>query len=113
MKRSIFILIASFVLAFATIGGMAVFGMDTAGMHMDSGVGGVDCLEQCLDAISDATIGTIPATVSTFLLAVLIAQMVSLRSSSAVATIRSLVRWREGIGKARWRRELATVRIQD
>lgn len=113
MKQAVSILIASFVLALASIGGMAVFGMDIAGMHMDAGVGGVDCLEHCLDAISDATMGTIPATVSTFLLAVLIAQMVSLRSSSTVAAIRSLVRWREGIGKAQWRRKLATVRIQD
>ncbi len=113
MKRSILVLIASILLAFATIGGLAVFGMDGSGMQMDTGHGSMDCLSHCLGVASSTTAGVVPVTVSTFAFVVLFVLSFLAWQTKQIVWIPSVARWREGIGKRYRQRELAVVRIQD
>jgi len=112
-RRLIAILLASIVLAFATIGGLAVLGMGVAGMHMEEGMADVDCLEHCIGVVSSASTGIVPATVATFAFVALFVLTFIAWKSSELAIIPSIVRWREGIGIRYHHRELAVVRIQD
>lgn len=112
MKRFVSILIMSFVLvlAFATFGGLAVFGMDRA-MEVGHATGDLNCLSHCLDVVSLESATVAQGTVSAFVV-LLVLLFVAWQSSEIVA-IPSIVRWREGIGKRYRQRELAVVRIQD
>ncbi|MEI6510457.1 MAG: hypothetical protein WCO25_00255 [Candidatus Uhrbacteria bacterium] len=113
MIRLVSMLIASLVLAFATIGGLAVLGMEGDGMQMDAGHGSMDCLSHCLGVASSASTGIASAIVSTVGFATLFVLLLIVWQSSEAETIPSIVRWREGIGKRYRQRELAVVRIQD
>ena len=113
MKRLASILISSVLLALATVGGMAVLGMNVAGMHMDAETAGIDCIDHCLGVVSSASTGVVSATVSSFAFAVLFVLAFAAWQSSEIAVVPSIVRWRDGIGKRYRQRELAVVRIQD
>ena len=113
MKRLAFILIASVLLALATVGGMAVLGMNVAGMHMDAETAGIDCIDHCLGVVSSASTGVVSATISVFAFVALFALICAAWQPMASQTVPSIVRWREGIGKRYRHRELAVVRIQD
>jgi hypothetical protein len=113
IRRLVAIIIASIVLAFATVGGLAVLGMGVAGMHMEEGMADVDCLEHCIGVVSSASTGVVPATISTIALVVLFVFVVVAWQSLEIVTVPSIVRWREGIGIRYRHRELAVMRIQD
>lgn len=106
-------LIASFLVAFATIGGLAVLGMDGGGMLMDDAAGDVNCLSHCLGIAAAASTGIAAATVSTVAFVVLFVLLFIAWQSSEIVIVPSSFRWREGIGKRYRQRELAVVRIQD
>lgn len=113
MKKIVSILIGSVLLAFVTIGGLAVLGMEMGDSHMVSREGSVDCLEHCLSVASAASTGITSAIVSTIAFVILLALLSVAWQSSKMVSAASTNRWREGIWKRFHHRELAVVRIQD
>lgn len=113
MKNAVSILIASVLFAFATIGGLAVLGMDMGGGHMEPGSGSVDCLEHCLSVASSASAGITSAADFVLAFAIVSVLIAFAWKLPSVISKTADVRWRDDFGIRFRHRELAVVRIQD
>lgn len=113
MRKIISVILASVLLSFATVGGMAVLGMDPTGMHAEQGMGGPDCLSHCLGAYSSNASGTAPAVVSAGLVTTFFIVLLVACVSVDGGPLRPRSRWRDDIGKFLLARQMAVVRIQD
>lgn len=120
-------LLASILLTFSTLAGMAVFGMNGVMMHMDSdscvgvacstagdmGTSGTDCLDHCLSVASSVTTVVTPMPFAFLILLAVVALLISEWSPVVSTFSPSLRRWREGIGKLLLQQKLSTVILRD
>lgn len=128
MKRALLsFLLSSILFSFATLAGMAIFGMHGGGMFMGSDMcmgaacpetgdmeaSGAECLEHCLSATSTATTVVTPMPFAFITFIAVVALLVSAWSPALSTSSPSLRRWREGIGKLLLQQNLSTVILRD
>ncbi|NBS41148.1 hypothetical protein EBS80_00630 [bacterium] len=113
MNRALLsVLIVSLLLAFSTMVGMSIFGMN-GGMHADMDTTGTDCLTHCLSVASSTTTVVSPSAVTLGVILVVLALVFSEWPLAVPASPPFVLRWREGIGKLLLGRNLSTVILLD
>ena len=128
MKRAFLsFLLASILLTFSTLAGMAIFGMHGVMTHMDSdscigvacptsgdmGTTGTDCLDHCLSVASSVTTVVTPMPFAFVFLLVAVALLLAEWLPTISTYAPSIERWREGIGKLLLQQNLSTVILRD